>query len=157
VAAAAQDELAVDNLLAAATAVGAIGGNVVVEPVSGSETYPLRTAADAVAVIERAEQSGAPGNLGLLADLYHLSVNDDDVDSVIDTHAHRISHVQIADAPGRQEPGTGHLPLDEWLAALDKAGYDGYVGLEYKPSSPDKAFAWLPRERRAAARADAAT
>ena len=146
-----QDELAVDNLLAAAAAVDVIGGSVVLEPVSGSDRYPLRTASDAVAVIARLERLGASGNVRLLADFYHLAVNGDDVETVIGTVADRIGHVQIADAPGRQEPGTGGLPLHDWLAATEKAGYTGWVGLEYKPSSPEKAFEWLPRERRAAA------
>jgi hydroxypyruvate isomerase len=151
VAAEVQDEVAVENLLAAATAVNAIGGSVVLEPVSGSERYPLRTAADAAAVMARMQHVGAPGNVGLLADFYHLAVNGDDVEVVIDTYADQIRHVQIADAPGRQEPGTGDLPLDEWLARAERAGYSGWVALEYKPSSPRHAFEWLPRERRAAA------
>jgi hydroxypyruvate isomerase len=146
-----QDELATDNLLAAAAAVDVIGGCVVLEPVSGSDRYPLRTATDAVAVIERLERRGAPGAVRLLADFYHLAVNGDDVETVIGTVADRIGHVQIADAPGRQEPGTGGLPLEDWLAATEKAGYDGWVGLEYEPSSPARAFEWLPPERRAAA------
>ena len=53
-------------------------------------------------------------------------------------HADRIAHVQIADAPGRGEPGTGDLPLDRQLADLEAAGYDGWVGLEYKPTGPDR-------------------
>ena len=52
---------------------------------------------------------------------------------MIADHADRIAHVQIADAPGRNEPGTGDLPLDAQLAALEAAGYGGWVGLEYKP------------------------
>ena len=146
-----QDELAVDNLLTAAAAAKQIDATVVLEPVSGSEHYPLRTARDAVAVIERVEDAGASGGIGLLADFYHLAVNGDDVEAAIARDADRISHVQIADAPGRGEPGTGHLPLDDWLGAVEKAGYDGYVGLEYKPSSPEQAFEWLPNGRRPAA------
>jgi hydroxypyruvate isomerase len=146
----AQDEAALDNLLAAATAIDAIGGRVVLEPVSGCDRYPLRTAGDALDVITRLERLGGPGNVGLLADLYHLAVNGDDVDAVIATATDRIAHIQIADAPGRQEPGTGDLPLDDWLAAAEKAGYGGWVGLEYKASSADRAFEWLSRARRAA-------
>jgi len=144
----AQDELGAENLALAARAATRIGGTVLVEPVSGAERYPLRTAADAVAAIDRA---GEP-NLGLLADLYHLAVNGDDVDAVITEYAARIAHVQIADAPGRHEPGTGGLPLDRQLSALETAGYAGWVGLEYKPSATSAtSFAWLPRERRTAA------
>lgn len=142
-----QDELGAENLARASQAAARIGGTVLVEPVSGAPRYPLLTAADALAVIDRA---GEP-NLGLLADLYHLAVNGDDVDAVLAHEAHRVAHVQIADAPGRNEPGTGALPLDRQLAALEAGGYAGWVGLEYKPATTSvDSFDWLPRERRAA-------
>ena len=91
---------------------------MLVEPVSGADRYPLRTAADALAVIDRVQAAYDVPNLGLLADLYHLAVNGDDVDRVIAEHTDRVAHVQIADAPGRNEPGTGTLPLDQQLSAL---------------------------------------
>ncbi|MFY0406400.1 hydroxypyruvate isomerase family protein [Solicola sp. PLA-1-18] len=141
-----QDDLAVANLARAAEAAARIGATVLVEPVSGAPAYPLLTAADALAVVDRvADRTGAT-NLGLLADLYHLAVNGDDVDAAISAHVDRIAHVQVADAPGRHEPGTGSLPLDEQLTALERAGYDGWVGLEYKPSGPSAdSFAWVAR------------
>jgi hydroxypyruvate isomerase len=142
-----QDELAVANLAAAAAAVGQIGGQIVVEPVSGVDRYPLRTAADAVRVIDQVERASGAPNVRLLADLYHLAVNGDDVPAAIAAHTPRIGHVQIADAPGRGEPGTGELPLSGWLAELAERGYHGAVGLEYKATGPDP-FGWLPRERR---------
>ena len=145
----AQDELGAENLALAARAAARIGGTVLVEPVSGADRYPLLTAADAVAAIDRA---GEP-NIGLLADLYHLAVNGDDVDAVIAAYAARTAHVQIADAPGRNEPGTGDLPLERQLAALEAAGYGGWVGLEYKPATTSaESFDWLPRERRPSCR-----
>lgn len=148
----AQDELGAENLALAARAAARIGGTVLVEPVSGADRYPLLTAADALAAIDRAVVAGADeGSIGLLADLYHLAVNGDDVDAVIAQHAARVAHVQVADAPGRNEPGTGTLPLDRQLAALEAAGYAGWVGLEYKPATTSAdSFGWLPRERRAA-------
>jgi hydroxypyruvate isomerase len=142
-----QDALAVENLAAAAAAAARIGASVLVEPVSGVPRYPLRTAADALAVIRRVPA----GNVRLLADLYHLAVNGDDVDAVIARHAGEIGHVQIADAPGRHQPGTGDLPIGRYLAALDRAGYAGWVGLEYVPRGPTAdSFGWLPRPDRAA-------
>jgi hydroxypyruvate isomerase len=149
---AAQDDLAVENLAFAGRAAARIGGTALVEPVSGAPRYPLRTAADAVGVIDRVAGETGVGNLGFLCDLYHLAVNGDDLDRVITTYGDRVAHVQIADAPGRHEPGTGTLDLDRYLGALTAAGYRGWVGLEYVPSRTSAdSFAWLPRERRGAA------
>ena len=152
-----QDDLAAENLALAAQGVAGIGGTVLLEPVSGAPRYPLLTAADAATVVARVSADGGPTNIGLLADLYHLAVNGDDVDKAIAAYTGPpggIAHVQIADAPGRNEPGTGDLPLDRQLSDLQAAGYTGWVGLEYKPSDPaDSAasFGWLPRDRRGAA------
>ena len=146
---AAQDELGAENLALAATAAASVGGTVLVEPVSGADRYPLLTAADAVDVIARVEHDSGVTNVGLLADLYHLAVNGDDVDKMIAAQADRIAHVQIADAPGRNEPGTGTLPLVRQLEDLYAGGYDGWVGLEYKPSSTtDLSFDWLRHDFR---------
>ena len=144
-----QDALATENLRLAARAAARIGGTVLVEPVSGAPRYPLLTAADALAAIDRAGEE----NIALLLDVYHLAVNGDDVDAAIDRAAGRIGHVQIADAPGRNEPGTGKLDIDRYLQRIAATGYDGWVGLEYKPTGASAdAFDWLPRERRAARR-----
>jgi hydroxypyruvate isomerase len=144
-----QDEVGAENLALAARAAARIGGTVLIEPVSGTPAYPLLTAADALEVMERVQAAAGVGNLGLLADLYHLAVNGDDVDKVIADNTPRIAHVQIADHPGRNEPGTGSLPLDRQLADLETRGYTGWVGLEYKPSGASgESFGWLPRARR---------
>jgi hydroxypyruvate isomerase len=146
-----QDDLATRNLAAAAGSARRIGATVLVEPVSGAPRYPIRTAADAVAVIERIEKATGADNIRMLADLYHLTVNGDDLEAAIAQHIPRIGHVQIADAPGRHEPGTGTIAIDAHLAALQAAGYQGWVGLEYVPSTTTEAgLDWLPRERRAA-------
>jgi hydroxypyruvate isomerase len=149
---AAQDELAAGNLAIAGRAAARIGGTVLVEPVSGAPRYPLLTAADAVAVIDRVADRAGVRNLGFLCDLYHLATNGDDLDQAIATYGDRVAHVQIADAPGRHEPGTGALDLDRYLGKLAAAGYRGWVGLEYQPSGASAdSFAWLPRERRGGA------
>jgi hydroxypyruvate isomerase len=146
-----QDDLAVENLALAARAADRIGGTVLVEPVSGALRYPLKTASDVIGVIDRVRQETGADNLRLLCDLYHLAVNGDDVDAAIATYTDRVGHVQIADAPGRNEPGTGELPLDRWLDALARAGYDGWVALEYKPSGATvDSFGWLPEPARSA-------
>jgi hydroxypyruvate isomerase len=140
-----QDELASENLALAADAAAAIGTKVLVEPVSGPKPYPLRTAADVVAVLDRVKKD----NVVLLADLFHLANNGDDVATAISDYFDRVGHVQIADAPGRGEPGSGALDLDGYLAQLEQAGYDGWVGLEYKPTTTTQgSFGWLSRDRR---------
>ena len=146
---AAQDDLATENLALAGRAAARVGGTVLVEPVSGAPRYPLRTAADAVAVIDRVADRTGVANLGLLCDLYHLAVNGDDLDQVIAAYGDRVAHVQIADAPGRGAPGTGGLDLDRYLTRLAAAGYAGWVGLEYRPAGASAdSFDWLARERR---------
>jgi hydroxypyruvate isomerase len=144
-----QDELGRESIAMAAKAADRIGGTVLVESVSGPKPYPLRTAADSVAVVDDIRAAGA-ANVGFLLDLYHLAANGDDLDAAITQFADRTAHVQIADAPGRGEPGTGDLDLQRHLGHLARRGYAGWVGLEYKPTTattPDS-FAWLPRERR---------
>ena len=145
-----QEGVAIENLGYAARAINRIGGIVLVEPLSGPEPYPLRTAADVIAVLDRAEAAYQIENIRLLADFYHLASNGDDLDNVIATVGRRIGHVQIADVPGRNEPGTGRLPIDQYLLQLERSGYHGWVGLEYIPSHAPDPFAWLPKERRGA-------
>jgi hydroxypyruvate isomerase len=139
-----QDEVALANLSLAASAAARTGGVVLVEPISGVPAYPLKTADDAVAVLDRVERETGATNLRLLLDLYHLAVNGQDVATAIDSHAARAGHVQIADAPGRHQPGTGALDLSGYLRRLERAGYDGWVGLEYHPTGASAdSFGWL--------------
>ncbi len=143
-----QDELGREQLGRAAAAAHRVGATVLVESVSGPKPYPLRTAADSVGVVSAVRQDGHP-NVGFLCDLFHLAHNGDDVAAAVTTYADVTAHVQIADWPGRGEPGSGDLDLDGLLADLVKRGYDGFVGLEYKPTtSTDESLAWLPTARR---------
>ncbi|MFP5021663.1 hydroxypyruvate isomerase family protein [Pseudonocardia phyllosphaerae] len=138
VAAQEQDELARENLALAARAAARIGAVALLEPVSGTAAYPITTAAEAVAVLDAV---GSP-DLKLLLDVYHLAVNGDDPSAAIERYADRIGHVQIADAPGRGEPGTGELPIAALVEQVKAAGYTGPVALEYKPTTAAP-FAWL--------------
>jgi hydroxypyruvate isomerase len=152
-----QDELAHDNIARAADAAANIGATVLIEPVSGPKPYPLRTAEDAVAVVNAVRAAGH-ANVGFLCDLFHLANNGDDLDDAISKHTDVTSHVQIADWPGRGEPGSGQLDLQRYLADLAGRGYSGWVGLEYKPTTEtETSLAWLPRERRAASGSSPAT
>ncbi|MEO8906614.1 MAG: TIM barrel protein [Microbacteriaceae bacterium] len=137
-----QDAIGAENLAAAAAGVAGINGIVLLEPVSGTEAYPLKTAADALAVIDRVTTQSGATNVKLLADFYHLAVNGDDVAAVIESHAADFGHIQIADDPGRGAPGTGNLPLSQWLERSTELGYEGYIGLEYK-APKENAFDWV--------------
>lgn len=147
---AAQDALGRENLGLAAAAAARIGATVLVEAVSGPKPYPLRTADDAVRVVETVRADGHP-NVAFLMDLFHLANNGADVDAAISRHTAVTGHVQIADHPGRGEPGSGSLDIDRHLADLAALGYRGWVGLEYQPTTDiETSLAWLARDRRAA-------
>ncbi|NKZ01641.1 TIM barrel protein [Nocardiopsis dassonvillei subsp. albirubida] len=136
-----QDAAAVRALGEVAGELARIGGTVLVEPVSGTPAYPLRTADDAVRVIERVERETGADNLGLLFDVYHLAANGDDVPAALARHRERVRHVQVADAPGRGAPGTGELPLRDWVTELAGGGYAGWTALEHTGDGPDP-FGW---------------
>ncbi|RPA59373.1 hydroxypyruvate isomerase [Gordonia oryzae] len=138
-----QDDLAAENLAFAARAAATIDACILLEPLSGIPTYPLTRAAHAIDVCDRLARDHAVDNAALLADLYHLAINGENLDDVIDTVADRISHVQIADVPGRGEPGTGSLDLSRPLAALAARDYPGWISLEYLPTRSDT-FDWVP-------------
>ena len=139
-AAADQERVAVANLVRAGRRVADAGATLALEPLSGVSAYPLTTAASALAVIDRVRDHGVE-NIGLLADFYHLSFGGEDVAGVIRGHAREFARIQIADAPGRGRPGTGSLPLRNWLEASVGAGYTGAVALEYFAADAD--FTWL--------------
>ncbi|MFC9994113.1 hydroxypyruvate isomerase family protein [Nocardia sp. NPDC127526] len=134
-----QDELALENLRLAAAAADRIGATVLLEALNAyeSQDYPIVSAAHAVRIID---EVGAP-NVKFLCDLYHLARMGENLTQVIDTHARYLGHVQIADSPNRGRPGSGVLDFDELFAALDAAGYDGYIGLEYK--DPELDWEWI--------------
>ena len=144
-----QDELAVEHLALAVRSAASVGAVVLVEALSGVERYPLRTAADVVRLLDRVDGEGAGPGARLLCDVPHLAVNGDDPVQVVRRHAARIGHVQVADVPGRHQPGTGTLDLAGCLGALREVGYAGWVGLEYVPLGPSAAsFDWLPPAER---------
>ncbi|MEU6489385.1 TIM barrel protein [Streptomyces sp. NPDC046984] len=151
---AAQDALALENLVLAARAAERIGAVLLVEALNRPESplYPLVSAPSAVEVADAVDAVTGLGNARFLMDLYHLSMNGEDLPSVIERYAPRTGHVQIADNPGRGAPGTGSLPLEDLLDRLTEVGYDGWVGLEYKPGDAPsaEAFGWLPAHARAA-------
>ncbi|MCO1657708.1 hydroxypyruvate isomerase family protein [Pseudonocardia humida] len=148
---AAQRELAVQNLVLAARAAARIGATVVIEALNSVENphYPITTSRGALALVDQLRFGHGVPNVAFLADLYHLARMGEPIAEVVTAHADRFGHVQIADSPGRGQPGTGSLDLPAVLDRLAAAGYRGRVGLEYRPVGPSAdSFDWLPRERR---------
>src|SRR5262249_36114122 len=105
-----------------------------------------------VNTVERAarivDDVGHP-NVRVQFDQYHVGMMGGDPRETLRRYRDVVEHVQIADVPGRHEPGTGQQPIGEFLADLDALGYTGAVGLEYRPSGDtEAALAWLPRAQR---------
>ncbi|CAN5292007.1 TIM barrel protein [soil metagenome] len=130
-----QSSTAIANLALAARRLGEAGVTVVLEPLTlaVSGDYPILTADDAFAVVDLARAASGLDNIGLLLDTFHLANNGEDLLGVIDRHADRIAHVQLADTPGRGEPGTGVLPIPDVIYRLWASGYRGLVAAEYQP------------------------
>ena len=84
-------------------------------------------------------------------DIYHMQIMEGNLIDTIKANLDKIAHIQIADVPGRHEPGTGEINYPNVFKALDEAGYTGYVALEYMPSGATEAGldSWLPRAQRA--------
>jgi hydroxypyruvate isomerase len=93
--------------------------------------YFLNKSAQAFSVIE---QIGA-SNLWFQYDIYHMQIMEGDLSPTITKLLPRIAHFQIADTPGRHEPGTGEINYPFLFSKLDKLGYEGWVGCEYRPIS----------------------
>jgi len=73
-------------------------------------------------------------NIRLQYDIYHMQKMEGNLITTIETHLPRIGHIQLADNPGRHEPGTGEINFPNLFRAIDAAGYDGWIGCEYIPA-----------------------
>ena len=103
-------------------------------------TALLHRTSDALGVI----RSTRNPKLKIEADIYHMAVMGEDIDSVLRYDTADIAHVQFADFPGRHEPGTGRVEFDEIFATLDEIRFPGWVSAEYVPNgSTEKSLAWF--------------
>jgi hydroxypyruvate isomerase len=123
----------VDNLAFAARALADEGMTLLIEPINTRDVpdYFLNSTAKAADVIE----SVGASNLRLQYDVYHMQIMEGDLASTISKHLPHIAHIQIADTPGRNEPGTGEINFPFIFDHLDRVGYRGWVGCEYNPRS----------------------
>ncbi len=119
------------SLRLAAAALARDGRTLLVEGINPRDMpgYYLRTSRQAFALMD---EVGAP-NLHYLYDVYHMQIVEGDLAPTIEARLPRIGHVQIADAPGRHEPGTGEINYRFLLRHLDRLGWRGVVGCEYRP------------------------
>ena len=148
-----QRELATENLVFAASAAERVGATVVIEALNSFESprYPITSSQKALDLVDYLKVVHGVPNVAFLADLYHLARMGEPVDRLVELRSDRFGHVQIADPPGRGQPGTGELDWDAVLGGLAASGYAGHVGLEYKPVGPSAdSFDWLPRHLRSA-------
>jgi hydroxypyruvate isomerase len=115
---------------------------LLLEPLNSADRRSplLRNVADALSIIE---VLGTPGRLRVLFDAYHLFQEEDDLMNALREAAGLIGHIQIADYPGRNEPGSGEIPFEDLLVEIDRTGYTGWIGLEYFPSGFDASIGWL--------------
>ena len=134
----------VDNLRFAATRLKAQGLKLLIEPINthdipGFFLSGTRQALDIIA------ETGAD-NLFLQYDVYHMQRMEGELANTLAAHLDKIAHIQIADTPGRHEPGTGEINFDFLFAHLDRIGYAGWVGCEYTPAATTEAgLGWMPR------------
>lgn len=115
---------------------------LVVEPVNTFDVpdFALPTAFAALDVISEIEND----NIALQLDVYHAVRMDEDPLEILKEHIEQIGHIQIADVPGRNQPGTGDIDWKVFFEALEALEYDGAVGLEYIPTGPTvESFAML--------------
>jgi hydroxypyruvate isomerase len=130
------------NLRHAALRLKAHGLKLLIEPINthdipGFFLHGTRQALDLIAEV------GAD-NLFLQYDVYHMQRMEGELANTIAANLDTIAHIQIADNPGRHEPGTGEINFDFLFAHLDRIGYQGWVGCEYKPATTTEAgLGWM--------------
>lgn len=132
----------VDNLRHAADVFAPAGRQVLLEPLNSRDTpdFLIDRSASALALLEEA---GRP-NLGLQYDIYHAQVMEGDLANTLARNLRRIGHIQLADNPGRHQPGTGEIHFPFLFQHLHTLGYDGWIGCEYVPlGATEDSFDWM--------------
>jgi hydroxypyruvate isomerase len=134
-------EAYVSNLRYAAGELARHGMTLLIEPISTHAVpgFYLNRSADALAIID---EVGAI-NLKLQYDLYHMRIMGDDLAAAIEADLAHIGHMQLADVPGRHEPGTGEIDFPALFDLVDRLGYRGWIGAEYVPAGKTwESLAW---------------
>ena len=135
-------ETLLGNLRFAAPLLEEAGIQLLLEPVNTRDVpgFLISRTRQALDIIDAA----AVTNLKLQYDIYHAQVMEGDLARTIETEFSRIGHIQLADNPGRNEPGTGEINYPFLFNLLDRLGYDGWIGCEYKPrTTTAEGLGWL--------------
>ncbi|WP_316225757.1 hydroxypyruvate isomerase [Bradyrhizobium sp. SZCCHNS3052] len=127
------NQVLVRNLRFAATALKAQGIKLLIEPINTLDIpgFVLNRTAQALQLISEVESD----NLFVQYDIYHMQIMEGDLARTMQKHLARIAHIQLADNPGRHEPGTGEINYAFLFRHLDAIGYHGWIGCEYKPQA----------------------
>ena len=135
-------ETFVNNLRFAADRLAGEGIKLLIEPINTRDIpgFYLTKTQQALDIIAAVGSS----NLWLQYDIYHMQVMEGDLAMTIEKNLARIAHMQLADNPGRHEPGTGEINYDFLFKHIDKLGYQGWIGCEYKPAAETTAgLGWV--------------
>jgi hydroxypyruvate isomerase len=136
------NEVLVKNLRFAAAALARERIHLLIEPINTLDIpgFFLSRTEQAVQIISDVRSD----NLFIQYDIYHMQVMEGDIARTLQKHLPRIAHVQLADNPGRNEPGTGEINYPFLFRHLDQIGYRGWIGCEYKPrTSTAEGLGWL--------------
>jgi hydroxypyruvate isomerase len=134
----------VENLRYAALQLADAGIKLLVEPVNSYDIpgFHLNRSAQTLALLDEL----GTANAYLQYDIYHMQRMEGELAATIARHLPRIAHIQLADNPGRNEPGTGEINYPFLFAHLDRIGYQGWIGCEYKPAGrTEDGLAWIPQ------------
>ena len=132
----------VENLRYAADEFAKNDIHLVIEAINTRDMpgFYLTTSAQAFDIIEKVGSD----NLTLQYDIYHMQVMEGDLANTLADNMHRIGHLQLADNPGRHEPGSGEINYPFLFRHIDKIGYKGWIGCEYKPAGDTLAgLGWM--------------
>ena len=126
-------ETFVRNLRYAAPRLKAAGIKLLIEPINTRDLpgFFLSGTRQAIDIIDAV----ASDNLWVQYDIYHMHIMGEDVAATTENYLSRIAHMQLADLPGRHEPGTGDIDFGALFAHLDRIGYAGWIGCEYIPTT----------------------
>ena len=141
-------ETFVANLRYAAAELKKAGLKLLVEPINTFDIpgFYLNRTAQALSILDEVDSD----NLYVQYDIYHAQRMEGELIATMQKHLERIAHIQLADNPGRNEPGTGEIHYGNVFAALDRMGYAGWIGCEYKPATTTEAgLGWLQHAQQA--------